>query len=347
MLELDDLLAPISEAAPCGEDLSFSAEFDTIQEARRADDPSLEQGEWITDLKIADWASVGKSCNELLLARSKDLRLANWLTEARTQSHGFAGLADGYRLVAALCDRYWDELHPTIESGDPDERIGTIAWLLTHSAQWLRQLPLASGSQGRFGLADFDAARARGGAAGSDLPGIDVMEAARRETPHAFYLELVQQLPDCIDALGTLQASVDKRLGTDGPSFSPLRDQLEGLQTVVMRFARDAGVLIDGEADAGAGSHPVADAPAVTPADGSLASRREALQQLRRVAEFFRRTEPHSPVAYLADKAASWGEMPLHVWLKRVIKDDAALSSVQELLDVDDGTSRSSISKDE
>ena len=45
--------------------------------------------------------------------------------------------------------------------------------------------------------------------------------------------------------------------------------------------------------------------------------------------EFFRRTEPHSPVAYLADKAASWGEMPLHVWLKRVIKDETILSQVE------------------
>ena len=30
------------------------------------------------------------------------------------------------------------------------------------------------------------------------------------------------------------------------------------------------------------------------------------------VAHFFRRTEPHSPVAYLAEKAVKWGEMPLH-----------------------------------
>ena len=61
-----------------------------------------------------------------------------------------------------------------------------------------------------------------------------------------------------------------------------------------------------------------------------------ALAQLRQVAEFFRRTEPHSPVAYLADKAARWGEMPLHVWLKRVIKDDSTLAQMQELLDIDE-----------
>jgi len=58
---------------------------------------------------------------------------------------------------------------------------------------------------------------------------------------------------------------------------------------------------------------------------------------LRAVAEFFRRTEPHSPVAYLADKAASWGEQPLHVWLKSVVKDAAALAHVDELLGVERG----------
>ena len=106
--------------------------------------------------------------------------------------------------------------------------------------------------------------------------------------------------------------------------------QLEHLQRTVQRFARDAGVLLDGETEAapdGAGDTGFADAPIsfdappATPVRGPAGapgSRKEALQQLRQVAEFFRRTEPHSPVAYLAEKAARWGEMPLHVWLKRL-----------------------------
>ena len=67
---------------------------------------------------------------------------------------------------------------------------------------------------------------------------------------------------------------------------------------------------------------------------GPIQSRAQALAQLTAVAEFFRRTEPHSPVAYLADKAARWGEMSLHEWLRTVVKDDGALSHVEELLGV-------------
>ena len=67
---------------PCGDDLSFSAAFDQIQEARRFDDPTLAQGEWVTDVKEADWRGVIRLCEALLATQTKDLRVAGWLTEA-------------------------------------------------------------------------------------------------------------------------------------------------------------------------------------------------------------------------------------------------------------------------
>ena len=63
-------------------------------------------------------------------------------------------------------------------------------------------------------------------------------------------------------------------------------------------------------------------------------SREKALDCLREVAQFFRQTEPHSPVAYLAEKAARWGEMPLHEWLHRVLGDGDALTRLRDVLDV-------------
>ena len=78
---------------------------------------------------------------------------------------------------------------------------------------------------------------------------------------------------------------------------------------------------------------------AVTPVSqtvtGAILSREQAISQLQEIAVFFRRSEPHSPVAYLADKAARWGSMSLHEWLRNVVRDDAALSHVEELLGVE------------
>ncbi|WP_411851206.1 type VI secretion system protein TssA [Stenotrophomonas sp. LGBM10] len=346
MLDQDALLAPIADHAPAGEDLAFSPEFDRIQESRRADDPTLDQGEWQTDIKYADWSSVARECADLLQTRTKDLRLAGWLTEAATQVEGFRGLAVGYRVVAGLCDQYWEVVHPQAPDDDQEERIGNLSWLLSNSLQWLRNVPIVSAPQGRFTLTDFEVAHARasnGGDYHDDRPGLEQLEAARRDTQHEFYRQLVEILPECADALVTLQAAVDNRLGLDGPSFSAVREQIEHIQRTVMRFARDAGVLLDGEvveeldaedaftAQAGSGD---AAAPSARGPGGAPTTRKEALQQLRQVAEFFRRTEPHSPVAYLAEKAARWGEMPLHVWLKRVIKDSSVLDQMEEMLDI-------------
>ncbi len=64
--------------------------------------------------------------------------------------------------------------------------------------------------------------------------------------------------------------------------------------------------------------------------------RSDALNRLAAVAEFFRQTEPHSPVAYLVPRAVQWGQMPLEDWLREVISDDAVLARVRETLGLKD-----------
>jgi len=91
---VDPLLKPINDNHPGGEDLSFTADLDAIAEARRFDDPTLDQGEWVTDIKEADWIFVEQRCAQLIETRSKDLRLAVWLTEVAPQSKSGKRLLD-------------------------------------------------------------------------------------------------------------------------------------------------------------------------------------------------------------------------------------------------------------
>src|SRR4051812_33399603 len=105
MLDIEQLLLPISADEPCGEDISFSPELDAIAHARRADDPTLDQGAWIAPLKEADWKVVANRCAWLIAQRSKDLQLTVWLAEASAKTTGLRGLADSLMLLAALCER--------------------------------------------------------------------------------------------------------------------------------------------------------------------------------------------------------------------------------------------------
>jgi type VI secretion system protein ImpA len=334
MLNFEKLLAPVSSERPCGEDLAFSSEIDAIVRARQADDPSLEQGAWVTDLKEADWKFVARQCAQLIEKRSKDLQLAVWLAEAEARTGGLRGLADSLLLVASLCERWWDGLYPLPDEDGHERRIGNLAWMASRIAPLLREIPLTDGQAG-YALRDFDVARMHGG------DELAKLETAKTRSSPTFYEALLRDCEHCAGALERIEHSVDERLGVDGPSFSAAKS---GLQSLVL-FAKPmvkagaappetrqapAAAAAAGEARTGAGTA----APAINPAAGPPQARTQALAQLREVAEFFRRTEPHSPVAYLAEKAAHWGEQPLHVWLRSVVKDDASFAHIEEMLGV-------------
>jgi type VI secretion system protein ImpA len=287
------LLQPIAEASPCGEDLSFSDEFDTIAELRREDDTSLPLGEWKEkgkEPKVADWAGVEALCVQLLRTRSKDLRLAGWLADAWAQRRGLAGLADGLALCTGLIEQHWNALHPRPDGGDSEQRVGSLHWLLARSVPLVR---LAR-----------------------DEPAVPLRRADAQTA---------------LQALTTLQASVDRRLGDEGPSFVGARDALKALLADLPPEpgAETLEAAIDGPAGNGASPRGPAHA------GGPLQTRAQALHQLRQVADFFRRTEPHSPVAYLAEKAARWGATDLHGWLRTVVKDGGSLAQLEELLGVE------------
>ncbi|HEY4317364.1 MAG TPA: type VI secretion system protein TssA [Herbaspirillum sp.] len=349
MSAVSEQLNPIDEIHPCGDDLSFSADLDAIAEARRFDDPTLDQGEWVTEIKEADWRFVEQRCALLLATKSKDLRLAVWYTEAAARTRGLRGLGDGYLLIAGLCERFWSGMHPVPEDGDMDRKIGNLGWLLSQSIQLIRSVPLTEGRGTAFSLADFEAATARAAHAariaaegGQPEEGVklNVMEAARRKSSRPFFEALLADAGYCMDALLQMEKSVDARLGVDGPGFSSVKETLRNAMETIARYAADTGVrprqnIAEANAGTDAASAPASAGQGMAlpaPHDGAIRNREQAIAQLRAVADFFRRTEPHSPVAYIAEKAANWGELPLHAWLKSVIKDNASLSHVEELL---------------
>ncbi|QCP52327.1 type VI secretion system protein TssA [Trinickia violacea] len=368
-IDLNTLLAPVSDASPCGEDLLFSSDFDAIQHARRFDDPSLDQGEWVTEIKEADWNFVIERSTALLKSQTKDLRLAAWLTEALAIEDGLPGLAQGYALLAGLSERYWDHLHPLPEGDDAEYRLGNVAWLIGRTAQLLREVPLAQAPGGApFTALDMEVATHVAQAVKRDpdhaddiargKPSIEQIDAAKRSTPVAFYRSLLGDLTRFEVAMLALEKELDKRAGDSAPSFRQAKDAYEVVYRLAERFARELGVSAAEpvaspaqQADqmthneAGGRAEPTFKAPTQTQreepmlnttpqAAAGLQNRAQAVAQLRAVAKFFRATEPHSPVAYLADKAAEWADMPLHQWLETVVKDDGSLAHLRELLGV-------------
>ena len=134
-IDIEALLIPISDDLPSGEDLRYTDVYEQIKEARRFDDP-LDQGDWKTELKAADWDKATSLCVKALSERTKDLQIAAWLTEALVATGGFSGLATGLNIVSGLLEKFWDSLYPEIEEGDLDYRVAPLEFLTKNSGLW-------------------------------------------------------------------------------------------------------------------------------------------------------------------------------------------------------------------
>lgn len=358
-MTLEQLLAPIAGPQAAGEDMSYSALFDQIREARRSDDPSLAQGDWEQTLKLAEWPKVVKLCEQALTQHSKDLQLLVWYAEAQVKVGGLAGLQLALAALDGWLRQYWDSGYPELDPHDLDERLGKLEWLNLQLGQAIRELPLIRAEFGGYSWLQWQQSRdvenlglknpeAREAAIAEGKLAGETFDKAAQQSGAAWFQQCMEQLVLVLQAYEALDAGIELRFGEQAPSLAELRNAIYACQDLVLRYRQQLG-------GGPAGNPPPADTvteekkpvspspaamtppPLAAPAiafDGSIANRQQAVQMLTEVARYFRHNEPHSPVSLLAERAARWAEMSLEEWLQHVVKDDSTLRQLQELLDV-------------
>jgi type VI secretion system protein ImpA len=348
VIDVEGLLSPIAGDNPAGENLQYSGLHDQIREARRQDD-ALAQGDWQRELKTADWDVVIQLTSEALSSKSKDLQICGWLAEAEVRKNGFPGLRDGLKLARGLQERYWDQLYPEKDDEDLEARANSIAFLDRQCAQALKQVPITKNSGANCSFLDMESAklldppvgnvdaetlerlnqeRARAAEAGRVTS--EVFVKARNGTRRAFYEETSLTLRECWDEFQALDRVMDEKFGRVTPGLGELKKSLDAVRDWIDKTVKekrleepDASDLLEGGGEAGEGG---------AASGGSIRARQDALRRLAEVADYFRRTEPHSPVSYLVQRAIAWGNMPLETWLKDVIKDSGLLENLRETL---------------
>jgi type VI secretion system protein ImpA len=361
LIELDRLIHPISPDRPAGEDISFSAVYDEIRAARTGDDASLAAGVWERELKIADWPRVQALATAALAEQSKDLQVACWLAEALCQIHGFAGARDGLVLLTELLRQHWEHLYPE-NAGDLEPRANCLTWMSGVLARQIRRQALTSEGRGWYDYQNalqVDNAGERDRTLMAELMAEGKIngETWRKQvaaTPSESFARAQEDLLGCQEACEALDAAIDEVFGNEGPSLRDLRTAIQDVLSLVGAIAKERGItapapaaeaaaaaapsITDGtspaETPAAAGATP-APAAGAAPVARRAQSRDDALRQLREIAEFFRRSEPHSPVAYLVERAVKWADMPLDLWLQEVVKDQGVLTMLNETLGVE------------
>jgi len=372
VIDLEAMMQPVSEDTPSGEPLQYSGLYDEIRESRRADE-KLEQGEWQIQLKVADYRQVINVAVPALAKQTKDLQVAAWLSESLVYEHGFAGLRDSLKLLIGLQENFWETLYPEIDEGDMEGRANAIEWMEAQTAFAIKNAKI-TGAEG-YTFFDFEDSKR------FDIPeNFDTLDssdqekyqqlqaqaekenrvtsskwrAAKTATRREFYENLSFIVDECQVEFKELNRIAEEKFDRNQvPGTTNLKKTLDDIHAQVKKLleekraeepdAADETAItgaVEGEAGTNGGTAVIGGARMMTTA-GAIQNRSDALKRLADLADFFRKTEPHSPISYLVQRAVKWGEMPLESWLQDVIKDETVLFQLRQTLGFNTGANGS------
>jgi type VI secretion system protein ImpA len=355
------LAAPLPGDAPAGVDLrqDFSPQSlyyrlrDARAEAREIErrvdhDPAADAGVPI------QWRTVRDLATKALSDYTKDLEIAAWLTEALVRLDGLAGLAAGSRIIADLVSGLWDlGLHPQPDEDGIETRVAPVTGLNGQGAdgtlmQPLRKAVLFPGPTG--GPVTYwqylqseeletitDAARRKQRLASNVVPLAD-LAAAARQAGGARLSTLRTQARDAADAWKLMAQALDDKAGSAAPPTGRVRDLVNAIGAVANLHAPPEPDL----PAAGAITPEILvvetdNKSAVAPGPGAAQraiTREDMLRELQQIADFFRRTEPHSPMAYTLEEAVRRGRLTWPELLSEVVPDDKARSAMLVMLGI-------------
>lgn len=306
-----------------------------------------------------NWRIILQSGQAVLEDESKDLEVAAWLIEALVRDRGFPGLRDGVRLATGLIEQYWDEMYPS-----RDEEVGylfrvaalralngedTVGTLIAP----IQKAPLIAASEDKtFSYSDFQFARQieqiedperRARQIERGVLTIEQLEQVATQAGEQALAEQLQHVRACLKEVDRLDDLLQKKCEESSGSqplnlqFGQIRETLRDCEQSILRFYSEPTPVeegsMDGDLEAGNESGSVSGnaAPAMA-APSETMTRDQAFQVLLRIADFFRRTEPHSPIPYALEQVVRWGRMPAPKLWTELIGDETEREKIFRLL---------------
>ncbi|QNQ55458.1 type VI secretion system protein TssA [Serratia liquefaciens] len=338
-IDFDAMLAPINDIAPCGNNVEYEQIYDDIRRARESDPDYLPQGEWATELRVADWTKVVKLSNRVLCDESKDLQVACWFVEGIAQQQGISGLLSGMAFLQQFFTRYWDDCWPALEDGGHEFRQSSLNRLDRELALLLKIYPMLGQKESSLDYWQNVVAREHRGAPKKDdetpVDSDDFSMATYNRWAAAVGAEKLISLKDGLQELTATLEIFEQQYSQLNPSADSTA--LGQTQQVIVEMQEWAQRMIDrlGPTYNEAAELPGEQGVASHPHSGMTRhgmTRDAAINQILTIADFFRQTEPSSPLPLLLERAARWGGMTLSEWLEEMLQDDNSLQSINNVL---------------
>jgi type VI secretion system protein ImpA len=311
-IDVDALLRAVDPDAPCGPNLEYDPLFVALEQAVLGK-PEVQYGASITAAVPPDWKLVRRMAGDLL-ARSRDVRLAVHLLRASLALDGIGGLADAMRLIERLLDEQWASVHPELDADDdmdPMLRLNSLA-ILADRETVLKELKEATlvvlPGLGPFSLRTLDIANGdlapTAGQAKISLASIELALADVDAASLGAVADALQRAFDSVLNIETLlvrQVGSSQALNLDGLTRSLKRGADFLAQQLASRPGASAPAAAVAAAVAGAPAPDGAAAPVAPP--GAVSGRDDVLRMLDKMIDYYRQSEPSSPVPLLLERA--------------------------------------------
>ena len=349
MVNIDELLDPISEENPCGEYLRYEPIYDEIQEYRREDDPQLSQGVWERDIKKANWPQLLITCEDLLKHKTKDLQITAWITEALTVLHGFKGLRHGTELLRRMSEKFWDQAYPQIDTEHHNfvKRMVPFNFFTEKIPEKIIMIHLTAPTDnvsGDYSLADYMTARynLRMKVTSPSALSLQTVRKSVSLTPSDFYDEIQEDVDGVEAEIKLFENFLTEKFGKETPSFRQMHDHLKDIQQIISNSMKECLMLKprkQSNISSESSEHPPinnqsAPPPPSEPKQNAIAGAtiENAYKALRDISNFLEFAQPQSPSSALIKMAISIGGKSFRELLELNMQDGTSImNTISEL----------------
>lgn len=341
LIDFDMLINVVDASAPAGADprgdISPTSQYYQLKDIRgqaRANERALLAEEEDFHALTADWRPLSEAIPALLCNSVKDLEYAAWLIEAWCRTHGFVGLAAGFKTTRLLIEHFWPSVYPLPDEDGMEMRIAPLIGLNGYEGDGALITPILSipvtdvTAHGQFACWQYERAadisrkdeKRQKQKAEAGIASLEQVKNAAAETSAAFYQKLKHQIEDAIAEFSLLSQAMDAAMDGEPQPTSAISKALQKCLDAVCYLAADK--LIAQELPGASLSEGGDDASHIDPVSHQVQSREQVLQSLKLAAEFFRKTEPHSPISYALEQVVHWSALSLPELLQELIDDN-------------------------
>ncbi|MDA9556444.1 type VI secretion system ImpA family N-terminal domain-containing protein [Vibrio sp.] len=396
MIEIDNLLNPISDDSPCGTYLkldrtayrSLRNAYNNSQSAFRklVETPDASSDQDILETNDNAWKELRNVTENALSNDTKDLELIGWYISSQLFTpEPFLHLAQSTTVLKTWVEIFWESLNPfqpenklkaTDEVGIAKERAEFRTRPLlqlvgeTNDSTAIYQSILMLGFIGDITYTDFLKSEKEGtltelkSRALSSFDGdtennlmnlaqayvaLDDTEKLIAEQCHKIGAQVISfkhiksNISDLINAIQYLVPERFEPWPFDD-TYREIKEE-EPVATIEHLTQNDSADDLDSNTTEALPSSPTATTPrtqqVVVAKAGDIVHRDQAFQELRKIAEYFKETEPHSPVPFLLERAIRWGYLSLPELLQEMIgAESQAIDHINLLSGMDNLSSK-------